>query len=65
MTKNLNEKRIVQNAENKKVVTLKDTKKQENSSIFGISVEQLVSNTILVKKTIFLHLTDLFTIVSA
>lgn len=44
MTKNLNEKRIVQNAENKKNVTLKDTKKLENSSIFGISVEQLVSS---------------------
>ncbi len=35
---------IVQNAENKKVVTLKDTKKQEKSSVFDISVEELVSS---------------------
>lgn len=35
---------VVQNAENKKVVTLKDTKKQEKSSIFDISVEQLVAS---------------------
>ena len=34
----------MQNAENKKVVTLKDTKKQEKSSIFGITIEQLVSS---------------------
>lgn len=35
---------IVQNAENKKVVTLNDTKNEEKSSIFGVSVEQLVSS---------------------
>ncbi len=34
---------VVQNAENKKVVTLKDTKNEEKSSVFGITVEQLVS----------------------
>ena len=34
---------VVQNAENKKVVTLKDTKNEEKASIFGITVEQLVS----------------------
>ena len=33
---------VVQNAENKKVVTLKDTKNEDKSSLFGITVEQLV-----------------------
>lgn len=44
MNKNISKKCVVQNAENKKVVTLKDTKNQEKSSIFGITVEQLVSS---------------------
>lgn len=44
MNKNISKKCVVQNAENKKVVTLKDTKKQEKSSVFGIAVEQLVSS---------------------
>ena len=43
MNRNTSKKCVVQNAENKKVVTLKDTKNQEKSSIFGITVEQLVS----------------------
>lgn len=34
---------VVQNAEIKKVVTLKDTKNKEKPSTFGISVEQLAS----------------------
>ena len=29
---------VVQNAENKKVVTLKDTKNEDKSSLFGITV---------------------------
>lgn len=37
-------KSVVQNAENKKNVTLKDTKKEGKSSVFGLTVEQLVSN---------------------
>lgn len=41
--RNINEKCVVQNAENKKVVTLKDTKNEEKSSTFGITVGQLVS----------------------
>lgn len=41
--RNTNKKCVVQNAENKKVVTLKDTKNEEKSSMFGITVEQLVS----------------------
>ena len=44
MNRKENKNSIVQNAENKKVVTLKDTKNQEKSSIFGITVEQLVSS---------------------
>ena len=44
MNKNISKKCVVQNAENKKVVTLKDTKNQEKSSIFDISVEQLVAS---------------------
>lgn len=36
-------KNIVQNAENKKDVTLKDTNNQKIPSVFGISVNQLVS----------------------
>ena len=44
MNRKENKNSIVQNAENKKVVTLKDTKKQEKSSIFGITIEQLVSS---------------------
>ena len=35
---------VVQNAENKKAVTLKDTKAQEKSSVFDITVEQLVAS---------------------
>ena len=42
MNRKENKNSIVQNAENKKVVTLKDTKNQEKSSVFGITVEQLV-----------------------
>lgn len=34
---------VVQNAENKKVVTLRDTKNKEKASTFGITVEQLAS----------------------
>lgn len=34
---------VVQNAENKKIASLKDTKNEEKASIFGITVEQLVS----------------------
>lgn len=34
---------VVQNAENKKVVTLRDTKNEEKASTFGITVEQLAS----------------------
>lgn len=40
---NKDRKNIVQNAENKKYDTFKDTKFNEKSSIFGITVEQLVS----------------------
>lgn len=40
---NKNRYSIVQNAENKKDVTLKDTKYEEKISIFGVTVEQLVS----------------------
>ena len=41
--RNINKKCVVQNAENIKVVTLKDTKDEEKSSTFGITIGQLVS----------------------
>lgn len=44
MNNKLDKKCIVQNAENEKVVTLKDTKNEDKQSIFGVSVEQLVSS---------------------
>lgn len=34
---------VVQNAENKKIASLRDTKNEEKASIFGITVEKLVS----------------------
>lgn len=40
---NKERKSIVQNAENKKYDTFKDTKYNEKSSIFGITVDQLVA----------------------
>ncbi len=40
---NKERKNFVQNAENKKHDTFKDTKNQKSSSVFGISVKQLVS----------------------
>ncbi len=41
--RNINKKCVVQNAENKKDVILKKAKNEEESSMFGITVEQLVS----------------------
>lgn len=41
--RNINKKCVVQNAENKKDVILKKAKNEEKSSMFGITVEQLVS----------------------
>ncbi len=38
MSRKENKNSVVQNAENKKVVTLKDTKNEEKSSMFGITV---------------------------
>lgn len=44
MNRKENKKGIVQNAENKNDVILQEAKKEEKSSIFGVSVEQLVSS---------------------
>ena len=44
MNKTINKKCIVQNAENKNDVILKKAKNEEKQSIFGVSVEQLVSS---------------------
>lgn len=40
---NKNRYSVVQNAENKKDVTLKDAKHEEKTSLYGVTVEQLVS----------------------
>lgn len=42
--RNINKKCVVQNAENKKVVTLKDTKSKEKSSTFGITIIDILKN---------------------
>lgn len=44
MNRKENKNSVVQNAENKNYVTLKDTKNKEKSSVFGVSVEQLASS---------------------